>query len=118
MRPSRNRRGPDPTYSREQITAAAITIADADGLDAISMRRLAREVDAGVMSLYRYFDSKDDLFELMSDAVQGETPVPDLPSGDWRADLTAIAQAQRAAVHRHPWLVSLTGRPSFGPNTV
>jgi AcrR family transcriptional regulator len=118
LRPPRNRRGPDPAYSREQITAAAIKIADADGLQAISMRRVAREVDAGAMSLYRYVSSKDDLIELMIDAVQGETPVPAKPSGDWRADLTDIAVAQRVAVHRHPWLVSLTGRPSFGPNTV
>jgi AcrR family transcriptional regulator len=118
LRPSRNRRGPDPAYSREQITAAAIKIADADGIEAISMRRIARAVDAGVMSLYRYVSSKDDLFELMIDAVQGENPVPEKPSGDWRADLTEIAVTQRAAVHRHPWLASLTSRPSFGPNTV
>jgi AcrR family transcriptional regulator len=118
LRPPRNRRGPDPAYSREQITVAAIKIADADGLQAISMRRVAREVDAGAMSLYRYVSSKDDLFELMLDAVQGEYAPPEKPSGDWRADLTELAVAQRAAVHRHPWLVSLTGRPSFGPNTI
>jgi AcrR family transcriptional regulator len=118
MRPERHSRGPDPAYSREQITAAAIKIADADGIEAISMRRIAREVNAGAMSLYRYIGSKDDLLELMADAVQGEDPLGG-PTGDWRADLERIAYHQRALMRRHPWLAALSpARPSFGPNTV
>ena len=119
MRPQRHSRGPDPTYSREQITAAAIKIADAEGLEAVSMRRIAREVSAGAMSLYRYIGSKDDLLELMVDAVQGEDPLPDKPSGDWRADLTDLAMRGKAMMLRHPWTTTqTTSRPSFGPNSL
>ena len=119
MRPQRRSRGPDPTYSREQITAAAIKIADVEGIEAVSMRRIAREVSAGAMSLYRYIGSKDDLLELMVDAVQGEDPLPDTPSGDWRADLSALAHRGRALMLRHPWTTTITtSRPSFGPNSL
>src|SRR5689334_18132683 len=115
MRPERNSRGPDPAYSREQITAAAVKIADAEGLEAVSMRRIAREVNAGAMSLYRYIGSKDDLIELMIDTVQGEEPLPER-SGDWRADITAVADLMRAHLRRHPWLAAVSvGRPTFGP---
>lgn len=120
MRPHRHSRGPDPTYSREQITAAAIKIADAEGLEAVSMRRIAKEVNAGAMTLYRYLGSKDDLLELMADAVQAEDPLPDKPSGDWRADLTELAERARAMMLRHPWTTTTftTSRPSFGPNSI
>jgi AcrR family transcriptional regulator len=118
MRPARNSRGPDPGYSRERITAAAITIADAEGLDAISMRRVARELGAGAMSLYRYIGSKDELIELMIDETAGEVPVPE-PTGDWRRDLERVAEQQRASLLRHPWLATISGgRPTFGPNTL
>jgi AcrR family transcriptional regulator len=119
MRPERRGRGPDPTYSRELFTAAAIKIADEEGIEALSIRRVAKAVGAGAMSLYRYIDSKDDLLELMYDAVQGEEPLPEKPSGDWRADLRAIAERERTLMRRHPWLTGhVTGRPSFGPNTL
>jgi AcrR family transcriptional regulator len=119
MRPQRHSRGPDPTYSREQITAAAIKIADVEGIEAVSMRRIAREVSAGAMSLYRYVGSKDDLLELMVDAVQGEDPLPEAPSGDWRADLSALAVRGRVMMLRHPWTTTVTTtRPSFGPNSL
>jgi len=118
-RPQRHSRGPDPTYSREQITAAAIKIADAEGLEAVSMRRIAREVSAGAMSLYRYIGSKEDLLELMVDAVQVEDALPDKPSGDWRADLTELAERGRVMMMRHPWTTAVTtSRPSFGPNSL
>lgn len=120
MRPAKQHsRGPDPAYSREQITKAAITIADTEGLDAVSMRRIAREVGAGAMSLYRYINSKDELVELMMDAVEAEDPLPDKPSGDWRADLRLLAERARGILERHPWLATLgSGRPSFGPNSL
>src|SRR5882672_3010346 len=118
MRPERHSRGPDPAYSREQITAAAVKVADAEGIEAISIRRIAREIGAGTMSLYRYIGSKDDLNELMADAVQSEDAL-EVPTGHWRADLERIAERQRAVPLRHPWLTTLSpGRPTFGPNTV
>src|SRR5919202_5527903 len=97
FRRARARRGPRPTLSREEITRAAIELADAEGLDAVSMRRIAAKLDAGATSLYWYVSSKDDLFELMVDDVVGEIAVPE-PSGDWRNDLREIARAIHATL--------------------
>jgi AcrR family transcriptional regulator len=117
MRPERPARGPKPAYSRAQITEAAIRIADAEGLEAATMRRIAAEIGAGAMSLYRYVPSRDDLIELMADRLQGEIDVTGLPSGDWRADLTRYADGLRAMWLRHPWLITVhRALPSYGPN--
>jgi AcrR family transcriptional regulator len=119
MLPDRPGRGPRPAHSRKQITAAAIEIADADGLDAVTMRRLAAEVGCGTMTLYRYVPTKDHLLDLMIDATEGEVVFPDVSAGDWRAGLRAVAEMQRDRLLRHPWLASLeSGRPSFGPNSL
>ncbi|MEU1310520.1 TetR/AcrR family transcriptional regulator C-terminal domain-containing protein [Streptomyces cinnamoneus] len=115
----RPRRGRRPAFSREAITAAAVALADAEGLDAVTMRRVASEVGAGVMSLYSYAPDKATLIELMVDHVSGELPVSEAPTGDWRADLKAIARLQRALMLRHPWLpAALSTRRSLGPNTL
>jgi AcrR family transcriptional regulator len=119
MLPDRPGRGPRPAHSREQITVAAIKIADAEGLDAVTMRRLAAEIGCGTMTLYRYVPTKDHLLDLMIDATEGELVFPDAPTGDWRAGLRAVAWMQRDRLLRHPWLASLeSGRPSFGPNSL
>ncbi|GHC60285.1 TetR/AcrR family transcriptional regulator [Streptomyces cinnamoneus] len=115
----RPRRGRKPAFSRESITAAAVALADAEGLDAVTMRRVASEVGAGVMSLYSYAPDKATLIELMVDHVSGELPVSGAPTGDWRADLKAIAHLQRALMLRHPWLpAALSTRRSLGPHTL
>jgi len=112
--PPRRDRG----LSREEIVSAAIAVADAEGPEAISMRRIAREVGAGVMSLYWYVASKEELLDLMLDAIEAEIEVPE-PSGDWRADLGAFAHRTRAALRRHQWAVEFIGtRPPSGPNDV
>jgi AcrR family transcriptional regulator len=116
MRPVRPARGPQPGYSRDTIVATAIAIADAEGLEALSMRRLAAEVGAGTMSLYRYVPKKSDLYELMLDTVASEDPLPEKPSGDWRADMRRLAHRQRRTCLRHPWAVTVAARPVFGPN--
>ncbi|GAA2207594.1 TetR/AcrR family transcriptional regulator C-terminal domain-containing protein [Nonomuraea monospora] len=117
MRPERPARGPKPTYSRAQITDAAIRIADAEGLEAATMRRIAAEIGAGAMSLYRYIPGRDDLVELIADRLQGEIDVTGLPSGDWRADLTHYARELRAMWLRHPWIATVhRALPSYGPN--
>jgi AcrR family transcriptional regulator len=104
--------------SRGEIVQAAIKVADAEGAEAVSMRRIARELNAGAMSLYWHVASKDELLDLMLDAVEGEQQPPE-PTGDWRTDLRAIAMAQRAALHRHEWLMDfIGGRPPLGPNTL
>ncbi|RCG22935.1 TetR family transcriptional regulator [Streptomyces diacarni] len=119
LRPGEPRRGRRPSFSREAITAAAVALADAQGLEVVTMRRVAAEVGAGVMSLYSYAPDKDTLLELMVDHVTGELAVTDPPSGDWRADLKTVARLQRAHMLRHPWLPAalLTHRVP-GPNTL
>jgi AcrR family transcriptional regulator len=82
------------------------------------MRRIARELSAGAMSLYWYVASKEELLDLMLDAIEAEIEVPE-PSGDWRADLGAFAHRTRAALSRHIWAIEFIGtRPPSGPNDV
>jgi AcrR family transcriptional regulator len=108
-----------PRYTREEIAATALRIADAEGIDAVSMRRVAAELGAGTMTLYHYVSTKDDLLALVSDAVVGENIVPanELPD-DWREALKAIARRTRAACRRHPWIFGIVDEPSIGPNGV
>ncbi|MFF4016717.1 TetR/AcrR family transcriptional regulator C-terminal domain-containing protein [Streptomyces sp. NPDC001843] len=117
-RPERTGRGPKPAYSRADIAAAAVRIADAQGLDAVSMRRVATELGCGTMSLYNYVPRKEDLFELMMDAISAEHELGE-PSGDWRADMLRMAHQARALVHRHPWIIRLiSGVYAFTPNAL
>jgi AcrR family transcriptional regulator len=102
--------------SRDEIVRVAIAVADAEGPEAISMRRIGRELRAGTMSLYYHVGSKEDLVDAMLEAMEAEVDIPD-PSGDWRADLRAFARSQRAALLRHPWIMEFIGhRPPSGPN--
>jgi AcrR family transcriptional regulator len=96
---------------------AAITIADREGLDALTMRRVAQQLGAGTMSLYWHVRNKDELIELMRDQVAGEHTLQ--PSGDWRSDLARFARDTRAMFLRHPWLASVAfGTPPLGPNSL
>src|SRR4051794_24426918 len=79
-------RDPQPALSREQIVRAAIAIADADGVQALTMRRLATDLGTAAMSLYRHVFNKEDLLDLMLDRAFGEIALP-AHSGDWRTDL-------------------------------
>jgi AcrR family transcriptional regulator len=102
--------------SREEITAAAIAIADREGLDAVSMRRVAAGMGTGAASLYRYVETREDLLDLMIDATGAEYLFRE-PTGDWLADLLAIGEQARAIMRRHPWLPSLLiTRSVLGPN--
>ncbi|WP_019927484.1 TetR/AcrR family transcriptional regulator [Nocardia sp. BMG111209] len=107
------------TLSRQKILDAAMSIADAEGADAITMRRVATEVGARTpMALYRYVGSKDGLVDLMLDAVYGEVALPE-PSGEWRADVEALALATWRTVTGHLWFGKLIHtRPPFGPNAL
>jgi AcrR family transcriptional regulator len=116
FRPERSRRGPRPTLGRNEITQCAIELADSEGLDAVSMRRIAARLGSGATSLYWYISSKDDLFELMVDEVVGEIAVPD-PSEDWRADVQTLAHNIHATLRKHQWMVLLGIRPVVGPKT-
>ncbi|MFI6147508.1 TetR/AcrR family transcriptional regulator C-terminal domain-containing protein [Streptomyces sp. NPDC051109] len=117
--PDQPRRGRKPAYSREAITAAAVALADAEGIEAVTMRKVAAQVGAGVMSLYSYAPDKEALLNLMVDHVSGELPTAYPLTGDWRADLKTIAHLQRAHMLRHPWLpAALTTRRVPGPHTL
>ncbi|MGW3074926.1 TetR/AcrR family transcriptional regulator C-terminal domain-containing protein [Kitasatospora sp. NPDC001132] len=119
LRPERAGRGPRPAHSRASIAAAAIGIADAEGLDAVSMRRVAAALGAGTMSLYNYVPKKEHLLDLMLDAVAAEYRFPPAPSGDVRADLADLAHQQLDICRRHPWLPALVlARPGIGPNAL
>jgi len=115
-RPERGRRGPKPAHSRDDVAAAGVRVADADGLDAVTMRRVAAELGTGTTSLYRYVPKKENLLDLMADAVLAEDDPPPR-TGDWRTDLAALAHRMRDRMLRHPWLAALSAlRPSLGPN--
>src|SRR4051812_50195310 len=99
-RPS-GRRGRRPTLGVEEITAAAVRIADAEGLGAVSMARVAKELGNSTMALYRHVESKDELLLLMSDAAL--EPPPDLtPAGDWRGRAPRGGVAGLGGVGHHP----------------
>ncbi|MFR9792025.1 TetR/AcrR family transcriptional regulator C-terminal domain-containing protein [Streptomyces sp. MB22_4] len=117
-RPERTGRGPRPAYSRDDIAAAAVRIADARGLDAVSMRQVAAELGCGTMSLYNYVPRKEDLYELMMDAVAAEHVLWE-PGGDWRAELMRVAHQARALMRRHPWMPRLMSPVyGFSPHTL
>ncbi|MET8052778.1 TetR/AcrR family transcriptional regulator C-terminal domain-containing protein [Streptosporangium sp. NPDC005286] len=110
-------RGPPPPHRRAPIPAGPTGTPDAEGLEVATMRRIAAEIGAGAMSLYRYVPSRDNLVELMADRLMGEIDVTGMPSGDWRADLTRYADGLRAMWLRHPWIATVQrSLPSFGPN--
>jgi AcrR family transcriptional regulator len=115
-RPERGTRGPAPERSRPQIVAAAIGLADGGGLEAVSMRQVAGALGTGPASLYRYVDSRDDLIDLMADAVADEIDLG-VPLGeDPLADLVALATRAKAVYLRHPWLLDVMARRTpLGP---
>jgi DNA-binding transcriptional regulator YhcF (GntR family) len=108
----------DPDLTRERIVAAAIRVADAEGLAQLSMRRIATELAAAPMSLYRHVNGKDELLVSMMDSVLGEDPLPTRPPRGWRAQLELCSRMQWQGFRRHPWLapaLSIT-RPRLIPN--
>src|SRR6201995_685169 len=115
----RPHRGPKPGLSLARIVEAGVAVAGSDGLAAVSMGRVAAELGAAPMSLYRYVRAKDELIALMADAVYGEFLEPAVPGEDWRAGLTRCAWTMRAALYRHPWAlkVPISGLPVL-PNEV
>lgn len=106
--------------SRATIVAAAIEIADTEGLEAVSIRRLATKLGARPMSLYSHIERKGDLIDLMVDEVMGGSVLPESPpSGDWRDDLRRIAQRTRENIRSHPWMIAAAfRRPFIGPNAL
>ena len=109
-------RGPRPGLSVDKVVAAAVELADAEGLAALSMRRVADRLGVGTMSLYTYVPGKAELLDLMLDTVLAEEARPD-GAGGWRGGLELRAREDWALFHRHPWILQITpGRSLLGPN--
>jgi AcrR family transcriptional regulator len=116
MRPERAAVGRPAQHSRAEITAIALGIADREGLEAVSMRRIAAEIGTGAASLYRYVETREDLLDLMTDASGAEYELTP-PTGDWLGDLVALGEQGRAILRRHRWLAGIImTRSVIGPN--
>jgi AcrR family transcriptional regulator len=113
-RPERGSRGPTPAHSRDAIATAAITLADAEGIAAVSMRAVATALGTSAGSLYRYLSSRDDLLDLMGDRVLAELRPHPQADGDWLDTMLSLARRQLELYRRHPWLLDVIHRTS-GP---
>lgn len=111
-RPPRGRAGQ--TRSRDQVAAAAVELADAGGLDAVTMRSVAEKLGISAMSLYWYVDSKAQIIELMVDVAFREQPAP--RGRDWRGVLRSLARGHRRRLLAHPWLTATYDRPHQIPS--
>src|SRR5215204_3198203 len=114
-RRARPTKGPRPALSLERIVEAAVAVAAAEGLDAVSMGRVAAELGSSPMSLYRYVAAKDELLALMVDAAVGAPP--ETHAEGWRAGLSRWAWAYHDALRRHPWMLRVPiSAPAITPN--
>ncbi|GAA2381915.1 TetR/AcrR family transcriptional regulator [Dactylosporangium salmoneum] len=114
----RSGKGPRPGLTLDRIVAAGVKVAASEGLGAVSMARVASELGAATMSLYRYVKAKDDLLDLMVDAAIGQ-PEPRPPGEDWRAGLTRFARTYLALLRRQPWVVRVSiSSPPITPNQI
>jgi TetR/AcrR family transcriptional regulator, tetracycline repressor protein len=105
--------------TRDEIVAGAIRLADAEGLAALSMRRLGQELGAGATSLYWHVRNKDQLEDLMIDALIGEVAAEIAPAEGWRGQLAEVARALRRVLLRHRHVAPLLGaRPTIGPHAL
>ncbi|MEU3517750.1 TetR/AcrR family transcriptional regulator C-terminal domain-containing protein [Streptomyces sp. NPDC006654] len=114
--PTAPRRGPQQRLDVDRVVAVAIALADAEGLDALTMRRVAQQLGVVPMTLYTYVPGKAELLDLMLDTVYLRMPRTDTAGRPWRARLTAVADENRALFEAHPWAAAIsTGRPPLGP---
>jgi AcrR family transcriptional regulator len=118
-RRGRGQRGPKPGLSIDAIVAAAVRLADAEGLEAVSMARVAEQLGFTTMSLYRHVSSKEELLQLMWNAsAQGAEDIV-LSGDDWRSRLLMWATIQREVMDRHPWITQMPmAAPPLAPNSL
>ena len=105
--PPRPSRGSKPTMSREDIVQAAISVADRNGLAALTMAAVAERLGFTTMALYRYFPNKEALIDASVDAAMGTPPPRSGPRESWRQEVNAWAYAKRAMLIARPWLAEL-----------
>ncbi len=109
---------PRPPLNRERVLHAAVALADAQGIDSLTMRRLGEALSVEAMSLYKHVANKSDLLDGMTDAVFGEIALPEIGS-EWRTAMRDRAVSARAALNRHPWAIALvSSRTAPGPATL
>jgi len=108
-RAKRARRAGQPSLSREEIVRTAMRLADAEGHEATSMRRIAAELGAGTMTLYGYIADREALHAAMLDEALAEVELPEGHSASWREDLEVAARQLRGVCRRHPWVAQLLG---------
>jgi AcrR family transcriptional regulator len=109
---------PRPPLTRERALSRAVALADAEGIAALSMRKLARALGVEAMSLYHHVASKDEILDGMMDMVFAEIELPSAAT-EWKAAMRQRAQSARAAMTRHPWAIGLMGsRSAAGPATL
>ena len=107
------------TLTREQIVETAMRLVDAEGPEALSMRRLGQELGAGATSLYWHIKNKHQLEDLMVDALIGEVAADVIPAEGWRGSLAEVARALRRVLIRHRHIAPLLGaRPTLGPRAL
>jgi len=104
---SRSTRGPKAAFTPDDVVQAAIHIAEADGLSAVTMSAVSARLGLTTMAIYRYFPKKDALLDAIVDAAMGRPPMPSDPRGDWRDDVTQWAHAKRTMLCARPWLAEL-----------
>ncbi|MFD4828599.1 TetR/AcrR family transcriptional regulator C-terminal domain-containing protein [Streptomyces uncialis] len=118
----RRPRREQPALSREHIVTEAVQLLDAEGIEALSMRRLGTRLGAGATSLYRHVTNRDELIELVVDEVYGEILVPDTDDpAHWRESAVVCADSVRAMILRHPWVASVfsqVGLSYLGPHVM
>ncbi|MFI6450920.1 TetR/AcrR family transcriptional regulator [Streptosporangium amethystogenes] len=108
-----------PGLDRAQIVREAMALLDAEGLDALSMRRLGARLGSGATSIYWHVANKDELLELVLDEVYGELTVLDVQETTWRDSASSFAYSMRQMLFSHPWVINLTGTiPGIGPNAI
>ncbi len=102
--------------SLDRIVATAVELLDAEGVEGLTMRRLADRLGAGAMSVYWHIGNKDAVFDLALDAVLAYSPPSEVGTGDWRADILHMLEDWRTAMLTHPWSSALLPRRALGPN--
>lgn len=117
--PGRGARGPRSRVSTGEVVVAAIRLADADGLDAVTVRRLGDLLALSPMSIYTHVNSRDDLLVLMADQAYAEMSLPAYGRAGWKTRVRRLADAELALLRQRPWLLAISDqRTAVGPGTI
>ena len=112
----RPKRGPRHRLTVQRVVEAAMVVAESEGVEALSMRKVAAHLDVGAATLYTYVPDKAALLALMVDEMTGQAPLPHTRPGAWREKVQAWAREDLASFRAHPWLVEITSGPFIGPH--